>query len=321
MKYIDYKGLRISKICLGSALFGSSVDKETTYSLLDNYISKGGNFIDTARVYASWLENGENKSEEIIGQYLKDRNCRDKVILATKGGHPPFSNLHAPRLSKEELEFDISESLKYLQTSYIDIYYLHRDDESRPVGEIMETLNNFVKEGKVRYLGASNWKISRIKEANKYALEHNLTPFTFSSIMYGYGRINQNGPEDDTLVIMNQKEYDEYVKEDILLVAYTSQSVGLFSKLDKGVDSLSSGVKKTYLNDVNIKRYEAIKSLNVNENISKTSLSLVGLINHKHLKVIPIIGPYRIDQLDDSLKSVQIDNKEIIYKLTKDFDF
>lgn len=133
--------------------------------------------MDTARVYASWLQGGDGASEKTIGEFLKSEGLRETAIIATKGGHPPLDDMHNPRINKLELTKDLNESLENLTTDYIDIYYLHRDNERKDVSEIMPILDGFVKEGKVKYLGASNWKVERIIAANKFARENNLTPF------------------------------------------------------------------------------------------------------------------------------------------------
>lgn len=115
--------------------------------------------------------------EKAIGEWLRARGCRDQIILATKGAHPPFQDMHAGRLDRASIQSDLAASLEALGVENVDVYYLHRDDESRPVGEILETLNGFVEEGRVKLLGASNWKTARLREANAYAAAHGLKGF------------------------------------------------------------------------------------------------------------------------------------------------
>lgn len=320
MKYIKFNNVDLSKIALGSADLGTAVNKEDSFKLLDYYFSHGGNIVDTGRVYCSWLKDGANKSESTLGEYIKINNIRNKVIICTKGGHPPIEDMSKSRINEKEIEKDLNESLKYLQTSYIDVYYLHRDDETKPVSEIMTFLNKFVKEGKIRFLGASNWKMARILEANAYARKNGLTPFTFSEIQWSYARLNEEGKYDKSLVYMNKEEYEQYKKSDIILMAFSSQAQGFFSKLDNGVSSLNDITKEKFLNDINLERYELIKEIKKDSDLSSTAIGLNALICNKDIKVIPIVGGFSLPLLEDSLKATDL-NKKLASKLLDEFTY
>lgn len=179
MKFLDLKNkndkLHISKIVLGTDYFGATVPEEKAFRLMDNYIDAGGNCIDTARVYASWLPGGDDASERTIGRWLKSRGNRNNIILSTKGGHPPLDNMNNGRLSRKEIEGDLDRSLKTLGIDEADIYWLHRDDTARPVEDIMETVSMLIAKGKVRAAGCSNWKAERIEAANRAAAANNDT--------------------------------------------------------------------------------------------------------------------------------------------------
>lgn len=112
---------------------------------MDAYATVGGNLIDTGRIYGDFVTPRKGESEKIIGRWLTDRHCRERVFLSTKGGHPPLQDMQRSRLSREEIRSDMAESLQDLQTDYVDIFWLHRDDESRPAGEIMETLQSLIE--------------------------------------------------------------------------------------------------------------------------------------------------------------------------------
>ena len=171
MIYLEKHGMKMAKLSLGTAGFGSAVDRKTAFLLLDRYYAAGGNLFDTARVYADWLPNGHGASERTLGEWIASRGLRDRVLISTKGAHPPMGNLHTPRVNRKAILFDMEESLSALATDYVDIYFLHRDDESRPVSDIMPTLHELVVAGKTRFLGASNWRASRIAEANAFACD------------------------------------------------------------------------------------------------------------------------------------------------------
>ena len=180
----DRYELELPALTYGTANFERLDSDEIYFELLDTYYKHGGRCIDTARVYCEWLEDGKDSSETVVGRWLKERGCRDEMIICTKGGHPPFENMEQSRLSREDIEYDISRSLRVMGLDYIDIYFLHRDDEQIPVSEIMPILNDLYQSGRAHFLGASNWTTSRIEEANRFALENGMEPFRVSQINY-----------------------------------------------------------------------------------------------------------------------------------------
>ena len=168
-------GLNVSQVALGAMDFGTTVSKEDSYHTLDTYIELGGNFIDTSNNYAHWAGTGD-ESETLLGQWLKDRGCRDKVVIATKVGFDRHGE--GAGLKKEQIEYWIDESLRKLGTDYIDLYYAHTDDMNTPIEETMEAFDRLVQKGKVRALGSSNFDTWRIAEANAIAESKGLTPYT-----------------------------------------------------------------------------------------------------------------------------------------------
>ncbi|MFG3253651.1 aldo/keto reductase [Streptomyces sp. NPDC048172] len=152
--------LSVSSLCLGGNVFGWTADAPTSFAVLDAYVEAGGNFLDTADTYASWvdgLQGGE--SETVIGDWLAARGNRDRVVLATKaGGHPEFRGL-AP----DTLRAAVDASLGRLRTDYIDLFYTHFDDESVPVEDIVGTLDELVRAGKIREIAASNISPERLR--------------------------------------------------------------------------------------------------------------------------------------------------------------
>jgi aryl-alcohol dehydrogenase-like predicted oxidoreductase len=308
MKYkaIKNTNLLASSICLGTADMGSAINKENSYNMLDYFMDNGGNFIDTAHVYANWLPGERSISEKTIGQWIKRKGCRDKVIVCTKGAHPELSSMNVPRLSNEDIARDLNESLEYLQTDYIDLYLLHRDDVKRPVGEIIEFLNAQVKSGKIRYFGCSNWKAERIKEANAYAKEHGLAGFSASEIMWSLAKPNDGAIGDPTIVYMTDEEKKFYLEIEMSVMAFTSQARGFFNKITKGdLSNIKEWVKGTYYNEENMRRYERIIKLSKDMNISVTSVVLCYLISQPFTS-IPIVGNQSIEQLKESIDASDI---------------
>lgn len=302
MEYVKKENDLISKIALGAADFGTKTDKETSFLLMDEFLSAGGNAIDTGRAYCYWVENGANASESTIGEFMRQRKNRSKIFLATKGGHPPVPHFEISRINETELTKDVNESLYYLKTDYLDVFYLHRDDESKPVSEIMPVLDKFVKQGKTRYIGASNWKSERILQANEFALKNGLTPFSFSQIMWSYAEFNTENLQDKTQVIMNDNEYEFYKNhKEIQLTAYSSQAQGFYSVLNEnGVENLPDFYKKFYLNDCNLKRFAEIKAFSKESGLSPTAAGLLKLIENE-LSPVALIGGKTRELLKDSL--------------------
>ena len=167
--------LFVSEIALGSMYFGWREPREESLSRLDSYFSLGGNFIDTANVYTRREAEGldlygkdidkfsDGASERLIGAWMKEKKNRDKIALATKVGfaYPGIEIGTSARQIKEECE----KSLKRLSTDYIDLYYLHLDDKNVPLEESLSAMEELVREGKIRYIGLSNFSAQRLKEA------------------------------------------------------------------------------------------------------------------------------------------------------------
>lgn len=184
MKYVTLPqtDLNVSRVALGSSMIGSRVNRDDSFALLDGFVDAGGTFIDTAHVYANWAPGPRSISEKTIGAWLKAIGSRNRLVIATKGGHPEPEHDRVSRLSPGEIVSDLVESLDFLGVDFIDLYWLHRDDLDRPVGEMLEVVNEQARLGKIRYFGCSNWRPNRIREAQDYASAHRLRPFVASQI-------------------------------------------------------------------------------------------------------------------------------------------
>ncbi len=178
------------RVALGTMLLGTGIEEERAFSLLEAHACRDGAQIDTARSYASWLPGGAGASERTIGRWLEreGREHREHIFLGTKGCLMPRGyNSTRGDLSPERIRRELEESLEALRTDYVDLYWLHRDEEERDAGEIMESMNCLVREGRIRYFGVSNWKASRILEADACASARGLQPISASQIQFGFG--------------------------------------------------------------------------------------------------------------------------------------
>lgn len=290
-----------SVICMGTVPLGSTVSEQDSFELLDTFVEQGGNFLDTANVYADWLKMGKSTSEKTIGKWLKQRQGgRQQIIVATKGAHPNLDTMRIPRMSREELVHDIDQSLGHLQTDYIDLYWLHRDDSSRPVNEIMDVLNEQIRLGKIRYIGCSNWSIERLEEANQYARSRDLQGFAASQMMWSLAVPNIDRFADKTLVAMQDKEVAYHEKTQLTAIPFSSQAKGLFSgRYNEDTMETNKSVYNHYYNDENIKRLDRVRKVAEALSKTQTEIALGFLISHE-FPVFPIIGSKNLDHLKES---------------------
>ena len=156
--------LKVSPVCLGGNVFGWTVDEPTSFSILDAWLDAGFNFIDTADVYSRWAPGHVGgESETIIGKWLKASGKRDSVILATKVGMDMGDGRIG--LQPAYIRRAVEDSLRRLQTDYIDLYQAHQDDASTPLEDTLQAFGELVEQGKVRVIGASNYTAPRLQEA------------------------------------------------------------------------------------------------------------------------------------------------------------
>ncbi|GAA4856487.1 aldo/keto reductase [Paenibacillus vulneris] len=290
-----------SVICLGTSGFGESITLEESFALMDRFLSHGGSFLDTAKVYSDWVPGERSRSEKAIGQWMKLRGSRCQVILATKGAHPDLDTMHIPRLTEEDIRHDLEQSLLNLQTDYIDLYWLHRDDPSRPVEEIIDMLNEYVSQGKIRYFGCSNWRSERIEAARQYAEAKGLQSFAASQIKWSLASYPQGN--DPTMVSMDEKELAYYERTGLPVIPYNAQANGFFSgryTVDQLQEPTPDNRKVWKLcNEDNLRKLKAVETLAERLHLSMSQVALGYLLAHP-FPVFPISGCRTLDQLNDT---------------------
>lgn len=159
-------GLQVSALCLGTMQFGWTADEPTAHMLLDAFVDAGGTTLDTADIYSRWVPgNTGGDSEEIIGRWLQQRRNRHAVVIATKARGPMWQGPDGEGLSRAHLLRAVDDSLRRLQTDYIDLYQMHWYDAETPIEETLRTLDGLVRAGKVRYIGCSNLPAWRLMQA------------------------------------------------------------------------------------------------------------------------------------------------------------
>lgn len=296
MRTHEFPGLDkpVSVLALGTQAFGTTITVEDSFKMLDMYVDLGGNFLDTARLYGYYAENVQGISETVLGWWMKARGYRDKIYVGTKGAHPPMGQMHNGRLDRANIRSDMEASLKALDTDYVDFYWLHRDDAARPVEEILETLNELIKEGKTRLIGASNWSLARLKEAQEIAQKKGLQGF--SAVQPQWSLARQEVLEDDTLVRMDEAEYAYHKQTGLPVVPFTSQAKGFYFKLAAGGEqALSKKAKERFLSPRNMRSYEILCEISARTGHSVGALSIAYLTSQP-FPVCPIVGYSSLEQ-------------------------
>ena len=320
MKYVKLRNtsLELSNICLGTAGFGSGTDEAQAFEILDAFTEAGGNFLDTANIYGKWESDKKNHSEIVIGKWLKSRKAYDKIIIATKGAHYNLDTPNIPRLNKQDIQKDLDESLRTLELDCIDFYWLHRDDEQKPIEEIIDTMEGFIAEGKIRYYGASNYRLNRMKQAVEYSKKNNYQGFSAVSNQWSLAEMHpeSRANSDPTLAYMTE-EFEQWHKETKMpSIPYSATASGFFEKLLNANPQVKDGVlitpydklelpehiKKAYINEKNLKTYEKLLELKEKYNVSLYTLSVACLINQP-FDVIPISSVRNIEQLNGFLQA------------------
>ena len=297
MNYGTIPGIEkeISQLVLGCMLL-SPDEMEHSYSMLDEFFAAGGNALDTAHSY------GGGDSERLLGMWMKNRKNRSKVFLVDKGGHP-HAAVPRPRLSPEELAHDIHQSLLRLQTDYIDLFLLHRDDPIIPAGTIIEHLNQEIRAGNLRAIGASNWELERLQEANEYAAEHGLQGFVVSS-----NNVSLAVPMEAMwkgVVSVSEAVWEWHHETQFPLLPWSSQARGFFSGRFAPENRENGDMVRVYYNDANFERLRRAQTLGEKKGYTAIQISLAFVL-HQPFPTFPLVGPVNQEELASCLEALAI---------------
>lgn len=309
MRYFDLTlpsgHMKVSKMVLGTDYYGTSVPREMAFKLYDRFVEAGGNCIDTARFYADWMPGGHGASERLLGEWLQSRQAYRKVLISTKGGHPAIANMEQGRLARACLESDLNESLNSLGVEQFDIYWLHRDDPSHPVEELMESLAAIVASGKVRAIGCSNWKAERIAAANAYASARGLPGFSLSQIQWSLARSTPEAHEDLSKVIMNDQEYQWYRECNFPVMVYSSQAKGFFSRPISGPNALNEKARAWFCTPENMLRKKRVVEYAGQHGLTPGNVALAYILCNE-VPAMALIGCRNVEQLNDTLSAADL---------------
>ena len=307
MRYIEINYLEkpVSVIGLGTATSAFTPDRyDRAVKLLERFLEAGGNTVDTAHIY------GFGDSEKTLGRWIQESGRRDELVLITKGCHPAvdrddiFGKPWVSRFTPEAMQADLTESLERLHTDYIDLYLLHRDDESVSVGLLVEALNEEQGRGRIRAFGASNWRVERIAEANQYAEDYGLNGFVISSPSLSLA-------EPKKMLFPGTLFADEATRQwhrahQFPLLAWSSLATGFMSGKYKPDDNSNENVSQVYYSNENFERLSRAQELAARKN---TTASQIGLsyVLQQSFPIIALIGPTHVSSLDDALGALDVE--------------
>ena len=235
MKYYRLPNIdrKLSVICLGTARLGGEISRNESFRILDKFAELGGTFIDTAHIYSAWRPEGYNggcgNSERILGEWLHLSGIANNVTVATKGCHPEFET-GRPRMTPNDLDIDLAESLERLRTDTIDLYWVHKDEPCMPAEEILGMLNEHVESGTIKAIACSNWSIQRQQEASLAAKKLNIRGFVASQIGWSLAEPANTvvRAKHGNILYMDSKTLNYHQKSGIPVVGYAAQAGGFF---------------------------------------------------------------------------------------------
>jgi len=289
-------GVHVSALALGTDLFGTKIDRDTCFQLLDYFAKHGGSFLDTANFYASWLPGCEGgESETTIGEWIKSRGARNRIAIATKLAfdYPGC----AGGLCASEIEQECEKSLGRLQTDRIDLYYSHRDDRETPLEETMEAFHRLIKAGKVRAIGASNLRVWRIAEANAISREKGWTGYAAIEQRYTYLRPRHGADFGPQLVIGDEMK-DFAQSSGVTLIAYSILLRGAYTRSDRDLPVQFAGPEA---ND----RLKVLRHIAAEVGCSPNQV-IIAWMRQSVPSVLPIVAASRKEQLEENIRALDI---------------
>ncbi len=292
---LGLNGPDIAPLVFGGNVFGWTADEATSFRLLDRFVERGFNAIDTADVYSSWgpgLVGGE--SETVIGNWLAKRGRRDDIVLMTKVGMWESRK----GLTAGNIAAAVDDSLKRLRTDHIDVYFAHLDDADTPLTETLGAFGRLVEAGKVRTLGASNHGAARLREALKVSKDNHLP--RYEVIQPAYNLYDRSF----------EAELAGVAKEHGLgVVSYFSLASGFLTGKYRSVDDLAGtareGFLKGYFDDRGLKLLDVLRTVADNVKATPAQVALAWLLSRPALTA-PIASATRLEQLDDILAAATL---------------
>jgi aryl-alcohol dehydrogenase-like predicted oxidoreductase len=291
--------LRVSPLCLGGNVFGWTATEAESFEVLDALVSAGLNFIDSADVYSVWVPGHRGgESETVIGNWLKRSAKRKEVVIATKVGMkmaPGRQGLSAAHIARS-----VEESLRRLQTDYIDLYFSHSDDASVPMEETLACYQKLIAQGKVRAIGASNFTAVRMAEALEVSRKNGLPRYEVLQPHYNlYARSDYESALEPLCL-----------EQQIGVVSYSALASGFLSgKYRTAADAAKSprgkGVVETFLNERGLRILAALDDVGRRHSASAASVALAWQIAQPSITA-PIASATTVDQLNELVAATRL---------------
>ncbi len=302
MKYGRVPGIDkdISKLVQGAIMLSVETESENM-DLLDAAFDAGCTAFDTAHVY------GGGDCDRILGRWIHQRGLRDQVVVLGKGAH---HNADRKRVTPYDITADIFDILARMKTDYIDLFLLHRDDPSVPVGPIMDVLNEHKAAGRIHAFGASNWTVARILEANAHAETHHLTPFAASSPHFSLAE-QIEAPWDDCITITGTANQDQrawYAREQFPLFSWSSLAGGWFSgrlTRENREEHAETLYMRCYGCEANWQRLERAAALARKRDCSIPQLALAYVLNQPY-NIFPLVAAYTPNEFNELTAALAI---------------
>jgi aryl-alcohol dehydrogenase-like predicted oxidoreductase len=292
-------GLEVSELALGTMQFGWTTDEEAAWAVMDAFLEAGGNLIDSADIYSRWAEgNPGGVAEEMIGRWMKAKGNRQEVVVATKVRGRMWEGPNGEGLSRAHIMRAVEDSLRRLQTDYIDLYQTHWFDEETPIEETMRALDDLVRAGKVRYVGCSNYPAWRLAEALWASDKHGLVSYV--SLQPHYSLVHREEFEREMAQLV--------AKYGIGVINYSPLAGGfLTGKYRRGEpppeSARAEGVERRYYNERNFDLLDKMEEIGRAHDKGVLQVALAWLLTNP-LVTAPIIGANNVEQLGASLEAV-----------------
>lgn len=299
---LGHTGLKVSALCMGTMQFGWTSDEELSDRILSAAYDAGINFLDTADVYSRWVEgNPGGVAETIIGKWLKNHRIpRDRVVIATKVRGAIGDGPNDQGLSRAHIFNAVDASLHRLDTDYIDLYQSHAYDEGAPIEETLQAYDDLIRQGKVRYIGASNYPAWRLMQS--LWVSQRLQLARYDSLQPHYNLVNRAEFERELADVC--RTYG------LGVIPYSPLAGGFLTgkyhrDRSEPVSARLGGVRHRYFNERGWSILEAVESLAKEKSATPSQIALAWLLNDPTV-TSPIIGPRDLVQFDDNLKAIDL---------------
>ena len=284
-------GVEVSIYCLGTMYYGTRVEEEMSFQLLDQFVEAGGTFIDTANIYAWWVSDSKGgESETLLGKWFKSRGNRSEIFIATKVGFQYDDTVRGLRAS--QIVDECERSLKRLGVDTIDLYYAHVDDRNTPQEETLEAFDRLVKAGKVRYIGASNFLAWRIEQARWTSRQNGWPEYVCIQQRHTYLR-PKPGATFDPQIAVNDDLLDYCRNQPLTLLAYSSLLSGAYTRSERAFD-------QGYLGPDSDARLDALNEVAAETGASLNQVILAWMIQGDPA-IIPVMAASTPEQMDENL--------------------